>query len=259
MNPEIQQAFATIRADEALVTATRRRLLSRAPARLRRRLVLRSATLVIVAICLLAASLASVHVPVAALSIDINPGIELDVNLYNRVVAARGFNPAGQAIVAALELEDRPVHAAVGAVIAMAARQGYLDTDGSSLIALTTSADLVPARNLLAKTAEKAARQALDEAGQPAGIVSEHTTLARVAQARELGISPGRMNLIEKLQELDPESDTDEYLETDISSLMRRINQLKQQEREPQKEPRAVGNENRRNEKGNQGKGGNKP
>jgi endo-beta-N-acetylglucosaminidase D len=67
------------------------------------------------------------------------------------------------------------------------------------------------------------------------------------------------MNLIEKLQELDPESDTDDYLETDIASLMQRINQLKQQEREAQKETRAVGNENRRNEKGNQGKGGNKP
>ena len=259
MNPEIQQAFATIRADEALVTATRRRLLSRAPARLRRRLVLRSATLVIVAICLLAASLASVHVPVAALSIDINPGIELDVNLYNRVVAARGFNPAGQAIVAALELEDRPVRAAVGAVIAMAARQGYLAGDGSSLIALTTSADLVPARNQLAKTAEQATREALDEAGQPAEIVSEHTALARIAQARTFGITPGRMNLIEKLKELDPESETDEYLETDIASLMRRINQLTQQEREAEHATRAVDNENRRNEKGNQGKGGNKP
>ncbi len=44
------------------------------------------------------------------------------------------------------------------------------------------------------------------------------------------------MNLIEKLQELDPESDTDDYLETDIASLMQRINQLKQQEREAQKE-----------------------
>lgn len=259
MNAEIRKAFAAIRADEPLVAATRQKLLGRAPARLRRRLALRSSVLVMLAVCLLAASLVSVRIPVAAVSIDINPGIGLDVNLYNRVIAARGFNPAGQAIVAALALEDKSVRTAVGAVIAMAARQGYLAGDGSSLIALTTSADLVPARNQLAKAAEKAARQALDEAGQPAEILSSHTALARVAQARELGISPGRMNLIEKLQELDPESETGDYLETDLASLMQRINQLKQQEREAEKATRDVDKENRRNDKANQGKGGNKP
>ncbi|MDW7657166.1 MAG: hypothetical protein SCM11_08330 [Bacillota bacterium] len=240
MRNKIQKAFDPIRADQDLLDRTRRFVQGTSRQMTRRRLVLlrtaafAAVTVLLISIVLLS-GLALAQTTVAAVSVDINPGIELDVNLFNRVLTAKGFNDQGLALLEGLELQNKPVQQAVEAIVAAAVRKGYLASDGSSIIAVTTSTDLSMMQNKLEKQTKAAVQQALDDADSQAVIYQENTALARISEARQLNITPGRLNLIQRLTELAPETDVNDYLTTQISDIMKEIIALQKEQREQER------------------------
>jgi cation transport regulator ChaB len=84
----------------------------------------------------------------------------------------------------------------------------------------------------LEKQTKAAVQQALDDADSQAVIYQENTALARVSEARQLNITPGRLNLIQRLAELAPETDVNDYLTTQISDIMKQIIELQKEQRE---------------------------
>lgn len=238
MRSEIQKAFDPIRADQALLDQTRQRLLSGTARRVtsRRQVLLRTAAFATVTVLLISivflSGLALAQTTVAAVSVDINPGIELDVNLFNRVLSAQGFSDQGLALLEGLDLQNKPVGQAVEAIVTAAVRKGYLSADGSSIIAVTTSTDLSVLKTKLEKQTKAAVQQALDDAASHAVIYQENTALARISEARQLNITPGRLNLIQRLAELAPETDVNDYLTTQISDIMKEIIGLQKEKRE---------------------------
>jgi hypothetical protein len=242
MRNEIKKAFDPIRADQALIDQTRLSLLSgtvRHTAR-RRLVIMRTAAFAAITVLLagivLVSGLALSQITVAAVSVDINPGIELDVNLFNRVLNAKGFNGQGLALLEGLDLQNKPVRQAVEAIVTAAVQKGYLASDGSSIIAITTSTDLSMMKNKLEKQTQTAVQQALDDADSQAVIYQENTALARVSEARQLNITPGRLNLIQRLTELAPETNVNDYLTVQISDIMKQIIERQKEQREQDRE-----------------------
>lgn len=109
MNKALKELFAPIRAEEDLkgrtgaFLAERTRGYTEAGAR-RHGHPARAAACA----CLLLALLGGrwlYFTPTAAISIDINPSIELSVNRFDRVIAVTGFNEDGQALSGALDVK----------------------------------------------------------------------------------------------------------------------------------------------------------
>ena len=243
MKQMIKKAFDQIRADQDLIDRTRDSLISaegrKTGSHSRRAVWMRSLAAAAVVVLLIGvftgAGLFLSRATVAAVSIDINPSILLDINALNRVVSAKAFNEEGTSILAELNLKNLPIKNAVGDIVSAAAKAGYLAADGSSIIAITTSTDNESLKSKLEQDTEVATQQALKAQGSTAVIYHDNTALVRIAEARQLNITPGRLNLIQKLVTLDPTQVVDNFREAKVSDIMKEVIRLQTEKRDAEK------------------------
>ena len=161
--------------------------------------------------------------PVAYLSLDINPSVELGINTFGTVVKAEGYNDDGNTILDGLNLKGDNVTQAVNTLVSSAADNGFISEDGSTVVSLTTETDNSSTDASLIAKAEDGASEALDEKGDTAVINKDTVPLSLHDQAKALGITPGKLNLINKLQAVDPNATVDEYKDAKVKDIMKAI------------------------------------
>jgi len=159
-------------------------------------------------------------------SLDVNPGITMDVNRFERVIALEAVNADGQAVLEGLELENRNVEKAITKVVERISDLGYFDDeDGTILIAVTSKN-----KNNAKQTAEKL-ENTVDNEIEVKEIDAEVTyrvvghEMVEAAKAIE-GMTPGKYNLIVNLLKVAPE-DAAEYRETSIKDIMKMFTESK--------------------------------
>lgn len=136
--------------------------------------------------------------PTSYVSVDINPSVELAVNALGRVVDIQA-NDDGEAILEGLDLENMKVDKAVSLIVDAAAEQGFLEEDGTSIVSITVATDDKETEDELTEDAEEGAREALEKNQVAAEVSQAAISIARREAAWEIGISPGKMNLYQKL------------------------------------------------------------
>lgn len=159
-------------------------------------------------------------------SLDVNPGITMDVNRFERVIALEAVNDDGQEVLEGLELENRNVEKAITKVVERISDLGYFDDeDGTILIAVTSKN-----KNNAKQAAEKLENTVEDEI-EDKEIDAEVTyrvvghEMVEAAKAIE-GMTPGKYNLIVNLLKVAPE-DAAEYRETSIKDIMKMFTESK--------------------------------
>lgn len=165
--------------------------------------------------------------PVAYLSLDINPSVELGVNSAGKVVSADGYNADGKTILKGENLNNTDVKTAVDDLVKAASSDGFISSDGSTVIAITSETDDSNEAKQLEDTAEQGANDALTSADKTAVVYTTNVALARRDEARKLGITPGKLNLIQKLLALDPTATVDQYKDAKVTDIMKKIIALK--------------------------------
>ena len=133
--------------------------------------------------------------PTSAVSIDVNPSLELNVNRFDRVVSVSARNEAGQALADSLDLTFLPCLSAVEQVLDSQELTSYLEPDPAVTITVVGSDQAQRERLLAALEGATAQRQgtrccALDQ--------EEADT------AHHLGLSYGKYAAYLELQALDP-------------------------------------------------------
>ena len=217
MDGRLRKAFDSIEAGDALKARTRARVIQRMRARTRARVMPRIALAMMCVLLVLAGGFTYLT-PVSAISLDVNPSIELALNRFDLVVSARGLNAEGEALISGMSLFGRDYRDAVDAITGSDAMAQYL-TDGEQ-IAITIasdnaqrSADLLEGVNGCAAVARgSACCYALS------GELSE--------QARTAGVSPGRYRMMLELMELDPGVTLEQASALSMSELHARIAEL---------------------------------
>lgn len=167
--------------------------------------------------------------PVSYLSLDINPSVELGVNGFGNVVSATAYNNDGRAILAGQDVKGSSVKEAVSKLVQSAAQKGFVADDGSTVIAVTSETDNGSTAAHLEDAAAQGADDAVKAEGDTASVQKENVALERRDEARKLGITPGKLNLIEKLQALDPTITVDQYKDAKVTDIMKKFVTLKKQ------------------------------
>ena len=120
MHDQIQEAFDGIIASEALKEGTRSFVAEQAERRQRSFFpAANAARWIAAAACVLLLFLGGwrlYEAPTVAISVDINPSIEIAVNRFGRVVSASGYNEAGEALLERLPLRNKPYAEAIEAI-----------------------------------------------------------------------------------------------------------------------------------------------
>jgi hypothetical protein len=167
--------------------------------------------------------------PTSYISVDINPSVELGINAFAKVVRVTPFNEDGETVVGALHLMNKNVESAVRLIVAAAADKGFIKDNGTSAIAVTAITNSDAAAEKLEDSAKAGAENALDAEDGTAIVEAEHIRLDRRDDAIALGISPGKLNLIEKLQSLDPSIDLATYKDATVSEIQKKFTELKKE------------------------------
>lgn len=167
--------------------------------------------------------------PVSYISLDINPSVELGVNPFGKVVSAIAYNNDGQTILNGQNVIDSSVKNAVDELVKSAAQKGFIAKDGSTVIALTSETDSNSVATQLQSDAAQGAESAIKSEGDSATVQKENVALARRDEARKLGITPGKLNLIQKLQALDSTISVNEYKDAKVTDIMKKFVELKKQ------------------------------
>lgn len=165
--------------------------------------------------------------PVAYVSMDINPSVELGVNAFEKVVSVEAYNEDGEKILKDTDLVKSNIDDAVSIVISNAISQGYINEDGSSAIEITTATDKEKVATKLDEYLKDVAEETLNDNNLEAEVETEKVALARRDEARKLGLTPGKLNLIEKLQELDPTINVEDYKDSSVKEIQKKTKELR--------------------------------
>lgn len=247
MQTVFKSAVSQIHADETLKQKTRQYLAAQlaAPAagtaRAKRAIPKRLAIAACTAVFLCAATVgayAYYRTPVSYLSLDINPSVELGINHFGKVVSAEAYNADGKTILNGQDVDNLDVKDAVSTLVKSAAQKGFVAKDGSTVIAVTSETDDGTTAAELEDDAAQGADDAVKAEGRTATVDKENVALERRDEARKLGITPGKLNLIQKLQKLDPSITVAEYKDAKVTDIMKKFTELKKaaQKNQPKKD-----------------------
>jgi hypothetical protein len=149
--------------------------------------------------------------PMAYVTLDINPSLEFGVNRWERVVACRALNPDGEQVLSGLKWRGRPIDDVVSDAGVQAASLGFLDSGTVEVIVAA-----VPAldKGLLSPGLEKrlerlrkglGERMAAASGGQGQSSLTVETVLGDSVSLRQqadtLGLSVGEYVVLLEAQE----------------------------------------------------------
>ena len=197
MNDAFKELFGQVRAGEDLKDRTRIFLAGKTRGytrgRERRRPLCAAACLLLV---VLLGGRWLYFTPIAEISMDINPSIELGVNRLDQVISVNGFNEDGRALAQGLDVKYRPYRDAVEEILNHDAVAALLS--GGEVMAITVSGP----------DERRSARILSEVEACAAGHGNTHCESATpedAAAAHELGLSCGKYRAFLALRQLDPE------------------------------------------------------
>jgi len=171
--------------------------------------------------------------PYSYVSLDVNPSIEYSLNRFDKVISITAVNNDGQEILNKLELdklENENIEDVIAETVNQISKDGYfdnsIDNDIEGGIIIATSGEYLDKSDKLAEKLQKSLENEIEEIGEDIKLETISVGLERVQKAKELGVTPGKLNLVEKLQNssADPESIiVEEWLNKPVKDIMRAI------------------------------------
>lgn len=197
--------------------------------------------------------------PYSYVSLDVNPSIEYSVNRFSRVLSAKAVDEDGVKILKGLKLENKTIGEAVERTVEQIGRAGYFQADDPDGIVIATSCENKQSAKKLATDLQDKAERAVDDTAAPVEVESVSVAYERVAEAKTLGTTPGKLNLVQKLQAdaKDPDSiDVQEWLKKPVKDIMKAI---KTEKKTPESADASPASESRPEDTASSGAGGSKP
>ena len=129
LNERIRKAFDVVHAEKELKESTRRSVMRQLERRRRPWLSMpRIATVLTVLILMIGlGGYFSYFTEASVISVDINPSIELSVNVYGRVISATGINEDGEALLADVSVDHMDYADAIANLLNSEAVQALLE------------------------------------------------------------------------------------------------------------------------------------
>ncbi len=181
------------------------------------------------------------YTPVSYVSLDVNPSVEYSVNRFDRVIKATGVNEDGKQLIADLDLNGKTIDEAISQTVDTLIDDGYITDDGTGEIVIAASNDDTAKSEELASELKETAAEEIAEQGKAANVEAMAVGKARVDEAKKLGVTPGKLNLVEKLKEsaaVPEDIDIQEWLNKPVKEIQSaiKVNTSEQKEQDKNKE-----------------------
>lgn len=206
----------------------------------------------------------SYAMPYSYVHLDINPSIELTANIYDRIIKAEALNEDGRKLLEGSSLKYSSIETGVSDLLGLAVEKGYLaegepktgdtttgtavsantpgkGTDASeaeeqpqepdNAVLVTVSSGSPQKSGSLKKKIMDTASRELDTDKVESEILVGEASLEQRNEARELGVTPGKLALIEDAMEDEPELQLDDLKNDSVKELIKKIQEKEKNSR----------------------------
>lgn len=173
-----------------------------------------------------------IKLPVAYVSLDINPSIELSVNRFNNVVSTSALNKDGQILLNDINSDDKSIYSLVNKIIDSAIKEKYISNNKPTAIAVASISNDYELRNSLENDLKSSISNHFSKKSIDGTIYSYDEDLSKRDAAQKMDISVGKMNLIEELTSFDKSITVDEYKSKSVVDIDDKILEFKDKPKE---------------------------
>ena len=165
--------------------------------------------------------------PSTYVSLDVNPSIEYSLNLFDRVLSVKAVNDDGKEILDQINLEDlknKTIDEAIQTTVDEISKNGFFDGSEEGGIMITTSGKDLKKSARLAEKLSQVAKDKCDKEDKDVTVECDAVGRERVEAAKALGVTPGKLRLIEKLKESSANPDeinVEEWLNKPVKDIMK--------------------------------------
>ncbi len=140
--------------------------------------------------------------------LDVNPSIELQTNIKQKVVKAKAHNKDGEKILADMELDNIDVDVALNAILGSMVKQGYL-SEAKHMILLSVEGKNQEKADMLCKKLRKEVDNCLQSLIGKGKVYAQNiqSDSQIEKEAKQYGISPGKVVFIHQILEKNPQLD----------------------------------------------------
>lgn len=171
--------------------------------------------------------------PYAYVSLDINPSLEFTINRFDWVLSVKAVNDDGEELLKNIplgSLENKSIDKALLQSVEQLTESGFLTKDSENGMVIATSSDNSEKAEKLAFELQEAVEKKIAQGGNEIEIEAFSVEPERVEEAKQLGVTPGKLNLVEKLQAAAPDTesiDIEDWLEKPVKEIMKATKEYK--------------------------------
>ena len=206
MKDQIFNAFHQIHAEEALIEKTLEGMYSYRKKKERRVFFFRRgmafAVSFAVMLCVGVTGWQAYFTEAFALTVDVNPSIEMGVNRFDKVISMKGFNLEGEQVLSSVDLKYKDYADAVDLLLEEEKTIGYLDEDGEVLIAVSS-----PKKEKV-KQVKKRIDATQKETTQQVRVIQSKESIVEEAEKHDMSF--GKYQAYLHIQEVAPEVTVEE-------------------------------------------------
>jgi hypothetical protein len=178
-----------------------------------------------VVVLVMGAGIAVYAAPVSYVSLDLNLGVSLTLNRFDRVIAVEGHDAASRSILDDANVLNLTYSEGVDAIIAAASLRG-LSMTGFRAIVAVASQDERRIETIGIKLRESLQND-FDELGVDTKMNTDDVAVELVMQARDLGVSSGKLELLRILEIATGEGFVlDDWLRSSVGDILDRLDSL---------------------------------
>ena len=178
--------------------------------------------------------------PYSYIDVDINPSVEITSNIFNRIIEIKAFNKEGEKIIAFGNYKNKSIDEGIASLLKSAVDNGYLKTSSISnntpeektnnTVMLTVSCKNTNDGEKIKKSIRSIAISDLKAEKIKSHIISESTSIQAHNNAKKMGISSGKLKLIEKLGEKDATVKAEDYKNSPVKDIIKAIDKVEKKE-----------------------------
>ncbi|SHE60173.1 anti-sigma-I factor RsgI family protein [Alkalibacter saccharofermentans] len=155
-------------------------------------------------------------------SMDVNPGILMEVNMFERVIGIEAANEDAQEVLEGIDLKNKNIEEAMALAVERVNELGYFDGEGGNILIAATGKNVEKAERLAGKL-QSAVETEIAENGVEAEVAAEAIGYEMVQEAKAMGMTPGKYNIIVNLLG----KDARDYVDTPVRDIMKEFTATK--------------------------------
>ncbi|MEG1242219.1 MAG: hypothetical protein RSD32_04615 [Oscillospiraceae bacterium] len=170
--------------------------------------------------------------PASYVSMDVNPSIEYTLNMFDRVLSVNAVNEDGAQILKDIDLKDMnnaAIDEAIAMTLAEITKEGYFDGNAPGGVVITTSGKETEASATLAGHLKELVEAECAKNKQNVSIEAMSIDKAKLEEAKALGVTPGKLLLVQKLQAENPGGEAialEDWLKKSVREIMAETERL---------------------------------